>query len=321
MRATVNVESDLTSPVVPAWLRATRVLKAYVALTKPRIIELLLVTTLPTMVLAANGWPGAGLLVATLVGGALSAGSANAFNSYLDRDIDAIMKRTKDRPLVTGAVSTRAALTFAWALGVISTAWFVWVVNSPLAALLSVGAILAYVVGYTLILKRRTPQNIVWGGAAGCMPVLIGWAAVTQSLSWTPVVLFLIIFFWTPPHYWPLSMRFSSDYRNAHVPMLPVVATARRVAVEMIAYAGAMVVATLVLVPLAGMTWVYALVALMAGAWFMQDCARLLGRARRGEKKLHEMRVFRNSITYLTIVFAAILIDPFLPDALAVWAN
>lgn len=292
---------------------------AYVALTKPRIIELLLVTTVPTMVLAANGWPGGWLLATTLIGGALSAGSANAFNSYLDRDIDAVMHRTRRRPLVTGAVSERSALIFAWVLGVVSTAWFVWVVESPLAAALSVAAILAYVVGYTMILKRRTPQNIVWGGAAGCMPVLIGWAAVTQSLAWTPVLLFLIIFFWTPPHYWPLSMRFTADYRDAHVPMLPVVASSRRVATEMVAYTIAMIVTTLVLVPVAGMTWVYLATAVIAGAWFLAGCLRLLSRARRGEPKLKEMRLFRDSITYLTIIFAAILVDPFLPYALTVW--
>ena len=310
---------DAAMPRASRFAGARSTLGAYVALTKPRIIELLLVTTIPTMVLAADGWPGGWLMLWTLIGGALSAGGANAFNSYLDRDIDAIMKRTKKRPLVTGAVSTRGALTFAWALSVISTLWFWVVVDSPLAAVLSVLAILGYVVGYTMILKRRTPQNIVWGGAAGCMPVLIGWAAVTQSLAWTPVLLFLIIFFWTPPHYWPLSMKFTGDYREAHVPMLPVVASTRRVAIEMVAYTIAMIVTTLLLVPVAGMTWVYLVVAAAAGAWFLAGCVRLLARARSGAKKLHEMRLFRDSITYLTLVFAAILVDPFLPDALTVW--
>jgi len=314
-----RVTDRVDAPSASAWRSATRRVGAYVALTKPRIIELLLVTTVPTMVLAADGWPGGWLLATTLIGGALSAGSANAFNSYLDRDIDAVMHRTRRRPLVTGAVSERAALTFAWVLGVVSTAWFIWPVGSPLAAVLSVVAILAYVVGYTMILKRRTPQNIVWGGAAGCMPVLIGWAAVTQSLAWTPVLLFLIIFFWTPPHYWPLSMRFTEDYREAHVPMLPVVASHRRVATEMVAYTIAMIITTLVLVPVAGMTWVYLVVAVASGAWFLAGCLRLLGRARRGERKLREMRLFRDSITYLTVIFAAILVDPFLPDVLTVW--
>ena len=257
---------------------------AYVALTKPRIIELLLVTTIPTMVLAADGWPGAWLMLWTLIGGAMSAGGANAFNSYLDRDIDAIMKRTKNRPLVTGAVSSVRALIFAWVLSVVSTVWFWFVVDSPLAAVLSVLAILGYVVGYTMMLKRRTPQNIVWGGAAGCMPVLIGWAAVTQSLAWTPVLLFLIIFFWTPPHYWPLSMKFTGDYREAHVPMLPVVASPRRVAHRDGAYTIAMIATTLLLVPVAGMTWVYLAVAVGSGAWFLAGCLRLLARARAAQE-------------------------------------
>src|SRR5690606_6232388 len=199
--------------------------------------------------------------------------------------------------IVTGAVSPRAALVFAWALAVASTAWFYWVVGSPLATLLSVLAILAYVVGYTMILKRRTPQNIVWGGAAGCMPVLIGWAAVADSLTWTPVLLFLIVFFWTPPHYWPLSMRFKKDYAHAQVPMLPVVASAGRVAAEMIGYALAMVAVTLVLVPVAGMTWVYLAVAATAGVWFVAGCVAFLERVRRGDSKLREMKLFRDSIT------------------------
>ncbi len=271
------------------------------------------------MILAANGWPGTSLVAATLIGGTLSAASANTFNSYIDRDIDAVMKRTRGRPLVTGAVTPRAALIFGWVLGVLSTGWFYWVVGSPLATLFSVLAILGYAVGYTMILKRRTSQNIVWGGAAGCMPVLIGWAAVTNSVSWTPVLLFLIIFFWTPPHYWPLSMRFRKDYEHAEVPMLPVVASTRRVAIEMIAYATAMLLTSLALIPVAGMTWVYAVVAFVAGAWFVIGCIRLLRRAQRGESKLREMRLFRDSIMYLTIVFGAVLLDPFVPDGLTLW--
>jgi protoheme IX farnesyltransferase len=319
MPATTSAPADVPAPTIPGWLLATRRIKAYTALTKPRIIELLLVTTIPTMVLAANGWPSWWLLIATLIGGALSAGSANAFNSYIDRDIDAVMKRTRGRPLVTGSITPRAALTFGWVLAFVSTAWFYWVVGSPLATLFSVIAILSYAVGYTMILKRRTPQNIVWGGAAGCMPVLIGWAAVTQSISWTPILLFLIIFFWTPPHYWPLSMRFKKDYSHAEVPMLPVVASTRRVAIEMIIYAVAMLAVSLVLVPVAGMTWVYTVIAGVAGLWFVWGCVRLLVRAERGVKKLREMRLFRDSIMYLTVVFAAILLDPFIQDGLTVW--
>ena len=296
-------------------------MRGFIALTKPRIIELLLVTTIPAMVLAADGWPGTWLTLGTLVGGAASAGAANTFNCYIDRDIDAIMKRTRGRPLVTGAVTGAEALVFGSFLAVASTAWFFWVVASPLAAALSVAAILAYVVGYTLILKRRTPQNIVWGGLAGCMPVLIGWAAVTQGLSWTPFILFLIVFFWTPPHYWPLSMRFREDYANAEVPMLPVVASDLRVSREMIAYGIAMVAASLALVPLAGMTWAYAGIAAAAGIWFLGGCITLYRRAARGEKKLREMRLFRDSITYLTIVFAAVMIDPFVTNSLTVWPS
>lgn len=310
---------EVPAPSVPAWLLLSRAIKAYVALTKPRIIELLLVTTVPTMVLAADGWPGWFLLITTIVGGMLSAGSANAFNMYLDRDIDAVMKRTQGRPLVTGAVSPRAGLTFAWILAAVSTAWFYFVVGSPLATLLSIIAILTYTVGYTMILKRRTSQNIVWGGAAGCMPVLIGWAAVRESLSWTPVVLFLIIFLWTPPHYWPLALKFKKDYAHAEVPMLPVVATPMKVAKEMVAYAIAMVVVTLALIPVAGMTWVYAAVAMGFGVWFVGGCVALYRRSAREEKKLRSMRLFRDSIMYLTAVFAAILADPFWPDALTVW--
>ena len=318
MPAAVSVSPDVPAPTMPRWLRVARKVNAFVALAKLRIIELLLITTLPTMVLAADGWPGLWLMIATLIGGTLAAGSANAFNSYLDRDIDAVMKRTQGRPLVTGAVSPRAAVIFAWLLGAVAVAWFYWVVDSPLATALTVVAILAYAVGYTMVLKRRTSQNIVWGGLAGCMPVLIGWAAVRESLSWTPVVLFLIIFFWTPPHYWPLALKFRTDYANADVPMLPVVAAPTRVAWEMVAYAVAMVVSSLVLVPLAGMTWIYAAAAIGGGLWFIGGCVSLLNRARTGGK-LRSMRLFRDSILYLSVVFAAVLADPFWPDALTVW--
>ncbi len=319
--ATTMVVMSAAAPIAaaPVWTRARRGARAYVSLSKPRIIELLLVTTVPAMMLAADGWPGAWLLLEVLAGGAMSAAAANAFNSYIDRDIDAIMNRTRNRPLVTGAVSPRGALAYAWTLSVVSTAWFVWPVGSPLAAALSVAAILVYVVGYTIILKRRTSQNIVWGGAAGCMPVLIGWAAVTHSLGWAPVLLFLIVFFWTPPHYWPLAMRFRGDYAEAHVPMLPVVASARRVSVEMLAYTVAMIAVTLVLVPVAHMTWVYAVTAAASGAWFLGGCVVLYRRIAHGEKKLREMRLFRDSITYLTVISLAIVVDPFVTDALTIW--
>ena len=297
---------------------ARQVVSGYVALTKPRIIELLLVTTVPTMLLAEGGIPSLWLVAATLVGGTLAAGSANTLNCYLDRDIDQVMHRTERRPLATGLVGPREALVFGIVLGALAVGWFLLTVGS-LPAVLALAAIAFYVGVYTLALKRRTPQNIVWGGAAGCMPVFIGWASVTNSLSWTPVLLFLIIFLWTPPHYWPLSMKFRKDYANAGVPMLPVVASAGRVAGEMIAYAIAMVAVSLLLVPVAGMTWIYAGVALGFGVWFVAGCVAFRRRIREGRKKLGEMRLFRDSILYLTAVFAAILADPFWPDALTVW--
>ena len=236
-----------------------RKLSAYLALTKPRVIELLLVVTAPTMILAQNGLPNLWLLVATLIGGAMSAGSAGAFNCYIDRDIDRVMKRTQRRPLVTGELTDREALVFAYALGAASIVWL-WIFTNWLAALLSLAAILLYVVFYSLILKRRTSQNIVWGGVAGCMPVLIGWAAVTESLSWTPFILFLIIFLWTPPHYWPLSMKYKDDYAAAGVPMLAVVRGRAQVGLQVILYAWATVACSLLLIPVAGMGLVYSTV-------------------------------------------------------------
>ncbi|WP_142113410.1 heme o synthase [Rarobacter incanus] len=286
---------------------------AYVALTKPRVIELLLVATIPTMILAKDGFPSLWLVIATLIGGYASAGASGVFNCYIDRDIDSLMRRTKRRPLATGQISGRAALTFGTVLGVFSLVWF-WFVINPLSAVLTLIAILIYVVGYSLILKRRTPQNIVWGGAAGCMPVLIGWAAVTNTVQWPAFLLFLVIFFWTPPHYWPLSMKFRADYEKAGVPMLPVVATQRRVAVEMIAYCLAMVAATLLLWPVAHMTFVYGIAAIALGGWFTWSCISLLRRIDHPELgKADAMRVFHGSITYLSGLFVAIAVDVFLP--------
>jgi protoheme IX farnesyltransferase len=290
-----------------------RRLAAYVALTKPRVIELLLVTTLPTMILAQGTFPPIGLVLATLVGGAAAAGSANVLNCYLDRDIDQVMNRTKRRPLVTGEITPRAALLFGLALGVASLLWLALLVNVP-SALLTGGAILIYVVGYTMILKRRTPQNIVWGGAAGCMPVLIGWSSVTGGLSWAAVLLFGVIFFWTPPHYWPLSMKFRKDYAAAGVPMLPVVAAESKVAKEMIAYTVAMIACSLLLVPVAGMTWVYAVVATVLGVWFLWSNIALYRRAQDPSRgKLRAMSVFHGSITYLSLLSVAVAVDVFLP--------
>jgi protoheme IX farnesyltransferase len=288
-----------------------RKLKAYVSLTKPRVVELLLVTTVPTMILAQNGIPNLWLVLATVIGGYMSAGSAGAFNCYIDRDIDRVMKRTSKRPLVTGELSDREALVFAWALGVASILVLGFFANW-VAAALSLVAILLYVVFYTLILKRRTPQNIVWGGVAGCMPVLIGWAAVTGSLDWAPFILFGVIFLWTPPHYWPLSMKYRDDYKQAGVPMLAVVRGRAVVGLQVILYAWAMVACSLLLIPVAHMGLVYIAVSLVAGGWFLYESHRLYNLAIRHES-VSPMRVFHGSIAYLTLIFLAVAIDPLLP--------
>lgn len=286
--------------------------RAYLGLTKPRIIELLLATTVPTMFLAAGGFPAISTLIWTLLGGALAAGGANTLNSYWDRDIDAKMARTGHRPLVTGDVTPRAALIFGITLSVVSVV-LLWLTTNWLAAVLAAAAIAFYVVIYTMGLKRRTPQNIVWGGAAGCFPVLIGWAAVTGTLSWTPVVLFAIIFFWTPPHYWPLSLRFSDDYAAAGVPMLPVVASRRRVGVEILIYSVMMIAASLVLIPVAPMGWVYTVIAITLGVLFLAEAIGLMRRIARSapDEDVKPMRLFHGSISYLALLFLAIAIDPF----------
>ncbi|HLS04473.1 MAG TPA: heme o synthase [Actinomycetales bacterium] len=293
------------------WALVVNRVGAYVALTKPRIIELLLVTTLPTMILAQRGFPSIWLVVATLVGGTLAAGSANALNCYFDRDIDVVMHRTKRRPLVTGEVTPRAAMVFGLTLGAISVTWLGFFVNW-VSALLGFIAIFFYVVVYTLILKRRTAQNIVWGGAAGCMPVLIGWAAVTGSLTWAPLVLFGVIFFWTPPHYWPLAMRFRKDYAAAGVPMLPVVANDARVARDIVFHSVAMVACSLILIPIGPTGWFYGVSAGALGAWFLGGAIMLWRRTVREERRLGEMKLFHWSITYLTLLFVALALDPFL---------
>jgi heme o synthase len=286
---------------------------AFVALTKPRIIELLLITTIPVMFLAAQGVPDLWLVLATCVGGYLSAGGANALNMYVDRDIDALMHRTESRPLVTGIVSPREGLVFGLSLMVISTLWFGLLVNW-LSAALSLGALLFYVLVYTMVLKRRTSQNIVWGGIAGCMPVLIGWSAVTAELSWAALILFLVIFFWTPPHYWPLSMKVRDDYERVGVPMLPVVAGSVTVARQIVLYSWVMVVVSLLLWPLGYVGWFYTTVALAAGGWWLWEAHALHARAKAGAKgaKLKEMRLFHWSITYVSLLFVAVAIDPFL---------
>ncbi|MDD7930161.1 heme o synthase [Microbacterium thalli] len=285
--------------------------RAYVALTKPRVLELLLVTTVPVMLLAAGGVPNLWLVLATVFGGAMSAGSAAAFNMYLDRDIDAHMKRTENRPIVTGEVSPRGALVFAWTLAVASTVWLAATTNW-VAASLSVFAIFFYVVIYTMILKRRTEQNIVWGGIAGCFPVVIGWSAVTGSLSWAALILFVLVFLWTPPHYWPLSMKYKNDYDEVDVPMLGATRNGSQVGLQVILYAWATVACSLLLIPVAPMGLVYSVSAVVFGGWFLYESHRLYNRAVRGEQA-RPMRVFHASITYLTLVFVAIAIDPLLP--------
>lgn len=282
--------------------------KAYFELTKPRVIELLLVSTIPTMILAQRGIPDLWLIVAVVFGGALSAASANSFNCYIDSDIDRIMGRTSKRPLVTGELTKKEAYVFAWATGIGSVLWLGLLVNL-LAATLSLAAILFYVFVYTLLLKRRTPQNIVWGGAAGAMPVLIGWAAVTNQIEPAALVLFLIIFLWTPPHYWPLSLRYKDDYQNAGVPMLPVVRSRPTVGVQIILYAWALVASTVLLIPVAQMGLVYSITAAITGIWFLVESYRLYRQAL-AEDIDKPMRLFHGSISYLTLLFIAVALDP-----------
>ncbi|WP_373425746.1 heme o synthase [Microbacterium sp. W4I4] len=289
-------------------------IRGYFILTKPRVMELLLVSTVPVMILAMGGLPdlrGLWLIIATVIGGAMSAASAASFNMYLDRDIDVHMKRTEKRPLVTGEVSPRGALVFSWVLAVVSTIWLLAFTNW-LAASLSVVAIFFYVVIYTMILKRRTEQNIIWGGIAGCFPVLIGWTAVTGSLDWPPMVLFVLVFLWTPPHYWPLSMKYKSDYDDVDVPMLGVTRSASQVGLQVILYAWATVACSLLLVPVAQMGVVYTVSALVFGGWFIYESHRLYNRAVHGDEA-RPMRVFHASITYLTLIFFAVAVDPLLP--------
>ncbi len=284
---------------------------AYVALTKPRIIELLLVTTVPAMVLAEQGMPSLGLVLATLGGGSLAAGSANALNCYYDRDIDVVMHRTSRRPLAQRTVPPFNALVFGLVLGVLSFVGLL-VTTNLLSAVLAVVAIGFYVLVYTMLLKRRTSQNIVWGGAAGCMPVLIGWSAVTGTVAWPAVALFMVIFFWTPPHFWALAMRFREDYAAASVPMLPVVATPALVASRIVAYSWAMVATSLLLVaPLGPSGPVYAVSAVLLGGAFLREALLLKARVRRGVEAF-PMRLFHWSITYLALLFLAVAVDALL---------
>ncbi|RZQ65692.1 heme o synthase [Amycolatopsis suaedae] len=282
-----------------------QVIAAYAALAKPRVIELLLVTTIPAMFLAGREIPSPLLVLATLVGGTMAAGSANALNCVIDADIDKVMNRTKRRPLVRDSVPRLGALIFGVALGVASVA-VLWTTVNLLAAILAVATILFYIFVYTLVLKRRTPQNVVWGGAAGCMPVVIGWAAVTGTVEWPAFVMFGVIFFWTPPHTWALAMKYREDYERAGVPMLPVVATPQHVAKQIVIYSWVMVVWTLLLVP--ATSWLYASFAALAGGWFLFYAHRLYSAVRAGEKT-KPMSLFHRSNTYLMIVFCALAVD------------
>ncbi len=293
--------------------RFTDVVAAYVGLTKPRVIELLLLTTVPVMFFAAQGVPPLGLVAATVVGGTFSAGSASVFNCVYDRDIDEQMRRTRRRALPRHLVSPRAALVFGFVLGILSTV-ILWAWVNELSAGLSVAAIAFYVFGYTMLLKRRTTQNIVWGGLAGCFPALIGWTAVTGALSWVPVVLFAVVFFWTPPHTWALALRYREDYRNVDVPMLPVVKPAAEVGRQVVLYSWVMVATSLLLWPVAGTGVFYPLAAAVLGAVFLVEAHRMWGRSRDTEDltAIQPMRLFHASNLYLSLLFVAVALDPLL---------
>jgi len=279
-------------------------LRGYIALTKPRIIELLLITTVPTMIVAEQGLPSLWLIVATVVGGTFAAGGANAINMYIDRDIDALMARTRNRPLVTGLIKPRNGLIFAISLEVVAFAWL-WGFVNLLSAALAVSACLFYVFIYSLWLKRTSKSNIVIGGAAGAAPVLIGWSAVTDSLAWTPVLLFAIIFFWTPPHFWALAIRYKEDYSAAGVPMLPSVATLRETSIRILVYTVIVWALTLAFIPVGDMGWIYGVLALVLGGVFTWMSVQLL----RDPTTKRAMSLFSFSITWLTLLFAGMALD------------
>ncbi len=289
-------------------------LRAYVALTKPRIIVLLLITTLPTMFLASGGLPRLWLVAATLIGGTVSAGGANTLNCYLDRDIDAKMRRTRRRPLVMAQVSPREVLVFGLLLVAASTCWL-WLTVNWLSAVLALFACVFYIFGYTLLLKRRSAQNVVWGGIAGCTPVLIGWTAVTGRLALAPFALFGVVFFWTPPHTWALAMRFREDYAAAGVPMLPVVAGERQVTARILWYAWLTIACSLLIWPPGRPGLVaYLAVAAVLGGFFLREAYRLRGRVRSGGTgvALRPMRLFHWSNAYLALLFLAVAVSPLL---------
>ncbi len=276
----------------------------YVALTKPRIIELLLITTVPTMIVAERGVPSLWLIFATVFGGTLAAGGANAINMYVDRDIDQLMERTKSRPIPSGLIAPRNALIFAVTIEVIAF-FFLWAFVNLLSAALAVTACLFYVFIYTLWLKRTSTRNIVIGGAAGAMPVLIGWTAVLNRLDWAPIILFGVMFYWTPPHFWALAIRYKDDYAAADVPMLPSVASMRTTAVRIVWYTVALVALSLLFGPVANLGAIYFVSALVLGAAFLYLAVEVL----RTEDSVKAMRLFGYSITYVTLLFGSMVVD------------
>lgn len=285
--------------------RMSDTLLAYLALTKPRVVELLLVTAIPAMLLADRGTVHPLLMLNTLIGGMLAAGGANTLNCVADADIDKVMKRTARRPLARAAVPTRNALAVGLLLSVGSFFWL-WRTTNLLSGLLAVATVAFYVFVYTLILKRRTSQNVVWGGAAGCMPVMIGWSAITGTVAWPALAMFAVIFFWTPPHTWALAMRYKEDYQMAGIPMLPAVATERQVTKQILIYTWVTVLATLVLAMATG--WLYAAVAVVAGVWFLTMAHQLYAGVRAGES-VKPLRLFLQSNNYLAVVFCALAVD------------
>lgn len=299
----MSLRGHVAPTQVPSRVHGT--VLAYLALTKPRVIELLLVTTIPAMLLAHRGTVNPLLILNTLIGGMLAAGGANTLNCVADADIDKVMKRTARRPLARAAVPRSHALVFGLALSVASFFWLWWTTNM-LSAHLAGATIAFYVLVYTLLLKRRTSQNVVWGGAAGCMPVMIGWSAVTDTIQWPALVMFAIIFFWTPPHTWALAMRYKDDYKAAGVPMLPAVATERQVTKQILIYTWLTVASTLALALAAG--WLYAVVAVVAGVWFLAMAHQLYAGVRAGEP-VKPLRLFLQSNNYLAVVFCALAVD------------
>jgi protoheme IX farnesyltransferase len=308
-----TVESEVSVSNTPERGTLRDVVAAYVGLTKPRVIELLLLTTVPVMFFAKGGVPSLGLVVATVVGGTLSAGSANALNCVYDRDIDEQMRRTRRRALPRHMVSTRNAFIFGIALMVGSTLLLGFAVNW-LSSMLALAASAFYLFGYTMILKRRTAQNIVWGGLAGCFPTLIGWTAVTDRLAWAPVVLFLVVFFWTPPHTWALALRYREDYALVDVPMLPVLRSAEAVAKQIVAYTIVMVAVSLVLWPVGHTSWLYPVAAVVLGAVFTAEAVAMWRRARTSDDLavVRPMRLFHWSNMYLSLLFVAVALEPLL---------